>query len=769
MKAKLRFKITILFIAVALLPILFGGLLILNRAQENQLHHIRIMQLDFIQRATEVIQNNINHQFDDFEQIPVSDLSSENKTVDFEEKRKKVLNQLLKINNALLEVSFVNNQGLQEVKLSKHQVISKEDLVNFNQDPRYPQMLNNPRQLFFSFDLSNRPVFTLSLKLYDQRRQFQGLLLAQIDPQLHKVVEKIKVGITGEAYIVSKEGLVVAHKNPRFTQQKQDFSQFCPVQNFIGGHVDSDSAECRYKNYAGIEALGAFLPILYTSSVEENTQSVTLLAAVTEWPTSEALQIVTTLQNLIVGILIAAAVLSVVAGILLSLQIVNPIEKLQQGAKLIGGGQLDYRIDIKSGDEIEDLGSSFNTMAENLRLEFQRQQQTTRLLLRRDIELREINEELEKEKQQIVAERNKLAIVLSGVTDAVIAVDLHRQILIFNKAAENLTGYSAYEVVGQEIEQVIKIYDENGQISPINYCPIQPVGLEGSTFAKKELKIMGKEEKESFANVWAGQIKEGQTANIGCILTLHDVTAEQQLEIMKLDFVSMAAHELRSPLTSIRGYLSVLIEEVQEKLTVEQKSFLNRINIATIQLVALVENLLNVSRIERGILTVNLEVSDWLDLVRQSVADFADRAKEKSLSLQFIEPIQPAPKVLADKLRIGEVLSNLLSNAINYTQAGGQITVSLAQKDQDVITHIKDTGQGIPQDAIPYLFTKFFRVSGSLERGSKGTGLGLYIAKSIIDLHHGKIWVNSEEGRGSTFSFSLPVVEDSIDKIAKLG
>ena len=116
----------------------------------------------------------------------------------------------------------------------------------------------------------------------------------------------------------------------------------------------------------------------------------------------------------------------------------------------------------------------------------------------------------------------------------------------------------------------------------------------------------------------------------------------------------------------------------------------------------------------------------------------------------------PYPQVLADQFRINQVFTNLVSNAINYTQPGGQIDISLEQLPNSIAVHVKDNGQGIPLAAIPHLFTKFYRVGGPLEQGSKGTGLGLFIAKSIIERHNGKIWVESEEGKGSTFSFTLP-------------
>ena len=444
----------------------------------------------------------------------------------------------------------------------------------------------------------------------------------------------------------------------------------------------------------------------------------------------------------------------VFSSVLVSKQIAEPIEKL--------GNSLN----ITSGDEIEELGNTFNSMARNLQEAFKKLEdqkiksnKTEKLLLRRDLDIRQINDELELEKDAISSERNKLSVILSGITDAVIAVNLNRSILTFNASAERLTGFRAPDVIGKPIDRIIKVFDQDKESEPTQYCPIRTDGFEGVVFSKTDLKVIGNE-KQSFVNLIAGQIKEGKHINLGCILTLHDVTKEKQLEEMKLDFVSMAAHELRTPLTSIRGYLSVFMKENEAKFTSEQNEFLHHINIAAQQLMALIENLLSVSRIERVAFAVSMQPIDWADNVRQTINEFTERAKEKKIDLKFIEPQQKIAYVKADRLRINEVLSNLLSNATFYTQEGGNITVSLEQKGKEVVTHIKDNGEGISGNALPHLFTKFFRATGRLSQGSKGTGLGLYISKAIVEMHGGKIWVESEAGKGSIFSFSLPIVLD---------
>lgn len=368
----------------------------------------------------------------------------------------------------------------------------------------------------------------------------------------------------------------------------------------------------------------------------------------------------------------------------------------------------------------------------------------------------ELEKKVEERTAYLSAERNKLAVVLSGISDAIIAVDLDGSIVMFNQAAKRLTGYQEQEVLGKKISQVIQLFEQEEEILFSKYCPLDGSATQRSRFEKQGLKMQAYG-KETYVNFLSEQIRDGAKVNLGCIVRMHDVTEEVHLEEMKLDFVSMAAHELRTPLTTIKGYLSVFMDENKGSLTALQNTFLQRIAVAAEQLQALIENLLVVSRIEKGKLPVQIAPLDWTSAVKEVVESLSQQAMVKQIDLRFIEPKGEVPKVMADKLKITEVLTNLLANALNYTNPAGSVQVSLERKAEKVVTHVVDTGQGIPADAMEHLFTKFFRVTGRLTAGVKGTGLGLYISKAIVDAHNGSIWATSTLGKGSAFSFSLPI------------
>lgn len=402
----------------------------------------------------------------------------------------------------------------------------------------------------------------------------------------------------------------------------------------------------------------------------------------------------------------------------------------------------------------------------------------------------QLNQTQKQLQELLSSEKTQIDTIVAPISDAVIGVDQKRAITIFNQAAVKMTGVPKDQALGLHIASLIKVLDDGQEIPYHNFCPILADNLSGVIFTRESVKIIingnlikanaPKEEadngdhyyleesdfitngrlselgKELVVNFAIAQLKYSSQIGLGSLLIIEDVNREKQFEEMQLDFVSMAAHELRTPLTAIKGYLSVLIEE-NKNLDDEQRQFLTRINFSTQQLVSLVENLLSVTKIEKGVFAVSLTPLDWIALARQTVSEFLARAREKNIELRFVEPSPNLPQVQADKLRITEVLSNLLSNAINYTPPNGQVTVSLGVSGNELITNVADTGQGIAQEALAKLFKRFFRATGKLEQTSKGTGLGLFIAKTIVEAHHGRIWVQSKLGQGSTFSFSLPI------------
>ncbi len=438
-------------------------------------------------------------------------------------------------------------------------------------------------------------------------------------------------------------------------------------------------------------------------------------------------------QNVVILSIVAFVVASFLIIFFVTKFMLKPISQLAKDAQRIEHGDFTHIITVHTRDELEDLAYSVNRMAQSL---LQSQQ-----ILRND-------------RDTIEAERNTLSTILGSVADGVIAIDKAHNIVLFNNAASTISGWDAHEVEHKPFESVIMFKDNNEKVSLIDLC-----NSAQKSPVKLRLSFSARFGDEKIVDLVVSPVPSVYVTELHYIFSFYDVSKEQELEKLKVDFVSIATHELRTPLTALKGYLSVFIDENKQEFNAEQNTFLDRITISVQRLGNLIENLLSVSRIEKGNLALDISQIEWPPFVLQAVDDLKNQATQAKITLTFEQPSQQIPTVSVDTMRIYEVLMNLLGNAISYTPSGGHITVSIEHTDNQVITHIKDTGKGIPTEAIPHLFTKFYRVVGRLEQGSRGTGLGLYISKSIIDLHHGKIWAESEgEGKGSTFSFSLPVV-----------
>lgn len=405
----------------------------------------------------------------------------------------------------------------------------------------------------------------------------------------------------------------------------------------------------------------------------------------------------------------------------------KPLKDLINAAQSLGRGNFNQRVDIRSGDEFEQVGNSFNLMADNIKKNF---------------------ENVEYQRDVAIAERGKLDEVLSTIIDGIIALDFNKNIIFANKAAEEITGFTKAEMVNRPIVQLVHIFSDQEEILSKTYC---------QTFFNTSVKLIGKNGRETKVRLLTAQLNGKLQTNVSCILILHDLSKEEELERMKLDFVSMASHELKTPLTSIIGYLSVFTQENKGKLPKEEWDLIEKSLISARELSTLVQNLLSVNKIEREQMSVSTEPMDYLPIISKAIEDLKNQANQKNIVLTLNTSYSSLPKVLADPLRVEEVVINLLANAINYTNPGGKVEVTTSVSPNEITTTVSDTGVGIPNEAIPHLFNKFFRVSNKDQKISKGTGLGLYIVKSIIEKLNGKIWVESNLGKGSKFSFTLPV------------
>jgi signal transduction histidine kinase len=296
------------------------------------------------------------------------------------------------------------------------------------------------------------------------------------------------------------------------------------------------------------------------------------------------------------------------------------------------------------------------------------------------------------------------------------------------------------------------------------WVDLQQAGAVNAEQQWTEIRFQNKDRQEYNFDVWARYIR-AEESGIETSIMLVDRTLERQHEEMKVDFVAMAAHDLRAPVTVIRGYIETIADELEKAMTADQKNYMHKLDASAAQLSGFINNILNVAKVDRGKLNLSLQEGEWGTILRQAVDQLQIRAKAhgKTIELKIDSAL---PHVAVDPVSIIEVINNFVDNAIKYSGSNNEriiITARLNDKSE-IETTVQDFGVGIPDNLVGKLFTKYYR-SHRTQKEFGGTGLGLFISKAIIDAHHGHVWAQSKEGEGSTFGFSLPPYEKIAAKL----
>jgi len=353
-------------------------------------------------------------------------------------------------------------------------------------------------------------------------------------------------------------------------------------------------------------------------------------------------------------------------------------------------------------------------------------------------------------------ESAKSQAILEGVADGVMVMDAKGEVTLFNAAAERILQTLRSEVIGRQAAEMSGFYNLTGtswaelaerwagQKSPGHF----PAELEPAY--EERFEVQGRVVSMRVAPVFRQDVFEGTVA------VFRDITKDVEVDRLKSEFVSMVSHELRTPMTSIKGYIDLLYNQMAGPLTDAQKRFLEIVKGNADRLTNLVNDLLDISRIDTGRISLSIQPTSPVSIIDSVVANLMPNARNRSQRLES-RVRGPLPFVRADPARVTQILTNLIANAINYTPTGGQITVDAEVVGDMVHIHVADNGIGISEEDQKKLFTRFFRADNELVQASSGTGLGLSIAKSFVELHGGKMWFESELGKGTTFSFSLPI------------
>jgi len=368
-------------------------------------------------------------------------------------------------------------------------------------------------------------------------------------------------------------------------------------------------------------------------------------------------------------------------------------------------------------------------------------------------------------------ERLKSGIILDAIADGVVLVDDQQVIRLFNPGAAAATGWSADDATNLNWHSVFKLVDGKGQ--PINDSadPMAQLFTKGQTIRDNAANMTTKSGKVIAVNFVISPILDSNKNVTGAVAVFRDVSEERKEEAQRAEFISTASHEMRTPVAAIEGYLALALNDKVSTIDARAREYLEKAHASTQHLGELFQDLLTSAKAEDGRLTSHPDAVEISGFIDQLIGDLKFTAEKKGLGVEFVfgdtrsidaSNPQGSSKVLAplyyayvDSDRLREVITNLFDNAVKYT-GEGKVSIGMTGNDQVVQLFVRDTGPGIPAEDIPHLFQKFYRVDNSATRTIGGTGLGLFICRKIIELYGGRIWVESQLGKGSTFYINLP-------------
>ncbi len=733
LKLKLSSKILVYFLLVSLVPLVVTNFFLVTSANTQLLKAASTKQQAVANYLSDRVGSYLSNNTKSLVYLSQIYSAGNLSGSDIDQNMAVLFNQ----NTDLQRLAIVNTSGKEQKVFDSHGKISTLadtsgtdafKAVNFLSGKDYISSV--------SYNEQNDPIITIAVPVlssnfsqhlnnlgaadfgsYRKPDDIKGAVIANYNiKNLWQSVLSTKIGQGGYAYVVDGFGNLVAHPDNGFLTSHQKLSDVAAAKQFISGNFDTHET---------------------TSEIGQKVVSTPQLisnsgwAVIVEEPVSSIYSGVNSYIQRAAIIGLSAIALAVLVSIFFRRQLIGPIKKLSLGAKRIGSGDFDHTIDIKSNDELQDLADTFNSMSLNIQ---------------------KLVSELQANNLNLITEKSKLDNIIRSVTDGIVALNANGEIVSINPPAAALASQKAEDLIGKKLNDVFAWQQDDKRL-------ILELSEPG-THQYSEISLRYSD-KTAYLDIVASVINQ-KDSDVASIITIHDLTKSRELDFMKLDFVAIAAHELRTPLTVVRGYLDMLNTDAIKQMSVFNIESLQKAILGANQLRDLINKLLNIARIERGEMEIFIEKLDLAKLVKENVHQHQPTATQNEQKLTFEANTEGPVYVPADPSSIIEVLNNLLGNALKFTGPRGEVHVHLEAGPDEVRVQVSDNGPGIPTALRDKLFTKFYRAERSLISGTRGTGLGLFISRTIIELQKGKIGIEPAAKKGSTFFFTLPIYKAEI-------
>lgn len=411
-----------------------------------------------------------------------------------------------------------------------------------------------------------------------------------------------------------------------------------------------------------------------------------------------------------------AIILAGIIGDWIAARLTRQLRELTRAAQRIARGDWETELRLDDTGEIGELASAINNIS---------------LTIKQNM-------------RDLAESKGSLEAVLANMESGVLLFDSCGRINLINPAAERLLGVRAEEVLGKQHVEVVRNYFLSSLIEGV-LSSWKPNRIEASIIYPKERTV----------DAHAAPIFGVQGEPRGVVVVLYDISELKHLERVRAEFVANVSHELKTPVTAVKGFAETLLSGALYNYRAAEE-FVNIIYEEAERLSRLIHDLLELSKIESKGFRLRIEPVELDKEITRIVDKLKPQFIKKELTLTTDLPSEPVV-VKADRDQIEQVLLNLLDNSLKYTPSGGEVEVSMRRESKEAVVAVRDTGIGIPQEDLPRIFERFYRVDKARSRKLGGTGLGLSIVKHIIEAHRGRVWVESELGKGSTFYFSLPL------------
>ena len=688
--------------------------------------------------------------------------------------------RLLRQVPAITELAQLDASGREQLRVSRLAMDVVGSGTDYSKDAKFTEAVAH--KIYYGpvyFRRESEPYMTLAMA---GTRKDAGVSVAEVNLKfIWDVVSQIKVGERGQAYVIDAESRLIAYPDISQVLRNTDMSHLRQVQAARAGASGLSPDEVQEAlDLRGRPVLTAHAPV----------PPLNWLVFI-ELPRAEAYAPLYGSIERSGALLLAALIFAILAGLLLARRMVGPIQTLRAGAMRIGGGDLSQRIAIKTGDELEGLADQFNDMAGRLQESYadleQKVEVRTRELARSVGELRALGEvsqavnstlDVEEVLRTIVTKAVELSATDAGaiyvfdeerqefrlratygMSEAMIAAITDRHIGVgdanIGEAArrrEPIQIADLREAPASSLDDIILGAGYRALLIVPLLRPDRTVGLlvvrrrEPGAFPQSTVDLL-----ETFADQSVLAIQ-----NARLFREIEEKGRELELASRhKSQFLANMSHELRTPLNAILGYSELILDNIYGEPTEKMRGVLERVQSNGRHLLGLINAVLDLSKIEAGQLTLSINDYSLKEVVQSVFVAVESLATAKRLALK-IELPAGLPRGRGDEQRITQVLLNLVGNAIKFTEAG-EVAIAASAENGAFTVAVRDTGPGIGVADQARIFEEFQQADNSTTRSKGGTGLGLAISKRIVEMHGGRIWVESEQGQGSTFAFTLPI------------